>query len=468
MADYTVQHVHVAFAGAGSGTGELTWGQRAAWRVFAADGEAKTLGGVVPAPSTATVERVADGLRFVVGRHQALRTRLRFQPDGDVRQEVATSGEVPLEVVDAADGADPAAVADQVRRRLQTEPFDYERDWPVRMAVVRHGGTLTHTVAVYLQTALDALGLTALTLDLQAYRSGAPVQPVTAIQPLELAAKQLERAALRQSEASLRQMESVLRAAPMHRWPEPVDPGPPVWDTLCFRSPALAQAVAAVARRRGMDTSPILLGAYALGLAEVTGVNPVAVMLAVSNRFRPRMATSVSPLAQVAGCLLDVAGATLDEVVGRAWQAAMSAYKHAYYDPVERFEVARRLGATRGGPRDLSCYFNDRRTQGLRAVTAAGAGAAGDPADLVAEQRRTELRWHLQPGFPQEIAYLNVDQVPGAIELALTVNTRVLARPLVERLLRRLEDAAVGMALHPDTPTGVPAGAAQRPRAGAR
>lgn len=463
MIESTVEHVVVPFTGEGSGTGELTWGQRAAWRTFLADGEAKTLGGVVPLPPDTSVEKIAEALRFVVSRHQALRTRLRFGSDGDVTQEVFASGEVTLEVVDVPPGADAAAVAEEVRRRFVTDPFDYERDWPVRMAAVRQGGETTHTVAVYLQTSLDAHGLAVLARDLLSYFAGAPVEPVTAIQPLELALKQADRTARRQGEASLRHMEHVLTSVPLRRFPEPVEPGPPVWDTLRVRSPALAGAVAAVAARRGIDTSPILLGAYALGLAGETGVSPVAMLLAVSNRFRPRAATSVSPLAQVATCLLDVTDATMDELVGRAWQAAMSAYKHAYYHPAERFKVASRLGATAGGPRDLSCYFNDRRGQGIRL----DAGSEEPPAeigDLRAALAGTELTWRLEPGFPQEIAYLNVDEVAGAIALSLTVNTRVLSREATERVIRGMEDAAVAMALEPDRPTGLGA----RPRAGAR
>lgn len=460
MRESTVEHRVVPFAGEGSGTGELTWGQRAAWRTFIADGEAKTLGGVVAVPPDTPLDQVADALRFVVSRHQALRTRLRFGPDGDVTQEVSGSGEVTLEVVDVPPGAGAAEVAQQVRRRFVTDPFDYEQDWPVRMAAIRQGGQVTHTVAAYLQTALDAYGLAALTRDLLGYLSGAPVEPVTAIQPLELAAKQAGRTARRQNEASLRHMEHVLMSAPLRRFPEPAEPGPPEWDTLVVRSPALALAVPMVAARRGIDSSPILLGAYALGLAEVTGVSPVAMLMAVSNRFRPRAAESVSPMAQVATCLIDVADGTLDDVVGRAWQAAMSAYKHAYFHPAERFALAQRLGATAGGPRDLSCYFNDRRGRGI--TPGAGDGPAVPVTfDLTEAQRHIELHWQREPGFPQEIAYLNVDEVPGAIELALTVDTRVLTREATERLVRAIEAAAVGMVQEPDRPTGIRAARAE-------
>ena len=341
------------------------------------------------------------------------------------------------------------------RRRFVSDPFDYGRDWPVRMAAVTRDGAVTHTVAVYLQTSLDAHGLNALVRDLMAYHSGGPVEPVTAIQPLELAAKQGTPAARRQSEASLRHFRAVLAGTPLHRFPEPVEPGPPDWDTLRFRSPALRRAVEAVAARHGIDTSPVLLGAYSLGMARVTGVSPVAMMLAVSNRFRPRMAGSVSPVAQVASCLIDVSDTTVGELVGRAWQAAMSAYKHAYYHPVARMEMARAVGAGRGGPYDLSCYFNDRRGQGVRLDSGGQQPAPVGDEDLDTARARTELVWDRQPGFPQEIAYLNVDEVPGAIELALTVDVRRLTRPATERLLRGMEEVAVAMVLAPGTPTGI-------------
>jgi hypothetical protein len=451
-----VERVRVEFAGEGSGEGELTWGQRAAWRTFVADGEAKLLGGVVRVPPTSTVERVADSLRFVMSRHQALRTRLRFGPDGEPRQVVDAAGAIDLEVVDVPAGQDADEAAERVRRRLVTTPFDYERDWPVRMAMLRQDGRTTHTVAVYLQTSLDAYGLAALTRDLLGYLAGAPLAPVTAIQPLELAAKQGQPTARRQGEASLRHMEQVLRSVPLRRFPESTRPGEPDWDTLHVRSTALAAAVGAVAARRGIDTSPVLLGAYAVGLASVTGVSPVAMLVAVSNRFRPRAADSVSPLAQVATVLVDVADTSLDEVVGRAWQAAMSAYKHAYYPPAERTARARELGATRGGPRDLSCYFNDRRGQG---VPLGEAEAAPPPADLRAALAGTELVWRREPGFPQEIAYLNVDEGPGEIRLGLTVDTTVLSRPATERLVRAMEEAAVDLVLDPGRPTGIGAAA---------
>jgi condensation domain-containing protein len=456
------EHVLVAFAGEGSGRGELSWGQRGVWRTIVADGEAKTLGGVVAIPGGSTVENMVGSLRFVLGRHQSLRTKLRLGPDGRVGQEVFARGELRLEIVDVPAGQDAGAVAAAVQRRLKTDPFDYENDWPVRAAAIRQDGAVTHTVVVYLHTSLDAQGLTVLIRDLAGHLAGAEPEPVTAMHPLELAGRQGTPAAQRQSRASLQHMENVLRAVPAGAW-TPTGADTDEHDTLYYWSPRLSLAVAAVADRQGIDTSPILLGAYALSLARETGVNPMAVQLAVSNRFRPRLGGTVAPLAQVAPCLLDLAGTTLAGVVGRAWRGAMSAYKHAYYNPADRSELVRRLTAEIGPQADLFVFFNDRRGQDR------SAPPVPDPARLPSEldglRDRGTARWDLMAGPMLESLYLDVDERDGALELTLTADLRILTRAGAERVLRGTEEVAVRMALEPDAPSGVAAGAAAEPAA---
>jgi hypothetical protein len=459
------EHVLVAFAGEGSGRGELSWGQRGVWRSIVADGEAKTMGGMVAIPGGTTVERMAGSLRFVLARHQSLRTKLRLGPDGRVGQEVFDRGELVLEIVDVPAGEDADAVAAAVQRRLQTDPFDYEQDWPVRAAAVRQDGVITHTVVVYLHTSLDALGLAVLIRDLAGHLAGAEPEPVTAMQPLELAARQGTPAAQRQSRASLRHMEGVLRAAPAGAW-TPTGADTDEHDTLYYRSPRLSLAVAAIAERHGIDTSPVLLGAYTLSLARVSGVNPLAVQLAVSNRFRPRLAGTVAPLAQVAPCLLDLSGTTLAGVVGRAWRGAMSAYKHAYYDPAGRSELVARLIEEVGPQADLFVFFNDRRGQDRAVVPVPEESRL--PSELDGLRERSSVRWDLLAGPMLESLYLDVDEREGALELVLTVDLRILTRADAERVLRGTEDVAVGMALDPAAPSDVAAVPSAEPSVAAR
>ncbi|HST65280.1 MAG TPA: condensation domain-containing protein [Mycobacteriales bacterium] len=452
------EHVLVTFAGEGSGRGELSWGQRGVWRTITADGEAKTMGGVVAIPGGSTVDKMAGSLRFVLGRHQSLRTKLRPRPDGTAGQEVFAGGELAMEIVDVPAGEDAGAVAAAVQRRLKTDPFDYANDWPVRAAAIRQDGLVTHAVVIYLHTSLDAQGLTVLIRDLSGHLAGVEPEPVTAMQPLELADRQGTPAVQRQSQASLRHMENVLRAVPAGAW-TPTGADTDEHDTLYYWSPRLALAVAAVAERHGIDTSPVVLGAYALSLARETGVDPLAVQIAVSNRFRPRLAGTVAPLAQVAPCLLELSGTTLAGVVGRAWRGAMTAYKHAYYDPAGRSELVARLTAEIGPQADLFVFFNDRRGQDR--VSTPVPDPVLLPSTLDGLRPRSTARWDLMAGPMLESLYLDVDDRDGALELTYTVDLRILSRAGAERVLRGAEDIAVAMALEPDAPSGVPARAAE-------
>jgi hypothetical protein len=133
----------VRFDGDGSGTAELSWGQKEIWSVMAATDSSLPMGGVRALSPGQTVAGAADRLRFIMGRHQSLRTRLRFGPAGQIEQVVHASGEIELEVADAGD-SDPGEVAAAVAARYKARKFDLEGEWPIRMAVVTHRGAATH------------------------------------------------------------------------------------------------------------------------------------------------------------------------------------------------------------------------------------------------------------------------------------------------------------------------------------
>lgn len=383
----------VPFAGDGSGVGELTWGQLAIWRSMWATGMSLSLGGVQPLPPGVTVDDAVAALVFMMERHQSLRTRLELGPDGSARQSVSASGEVPLEVVDVPDDADPAAaaaIAAAVCDRYLGQNFDYCHEWPIRTAVVRHRGQATHSVAAYSHLAVDAHGLYALMADLLTAgplaAPNGPPPPVTALQPLEQAQRQRTPAARQQSNASLRYWESILRSIEPRRFTESTDKREPRYWELRYTSPAAHLAALSIAARNRVGTGPVLLAAFAIALARVTGINPVVVQTAISNRFRPGLADSVSPLTQSSLCVLDVADCTFDEVATQAGRASLRAARHAYYDPVACDELIAQVSRERGIPIDVDCHFNDRRrpAEQMRVRSApdaaTGPGTAGPSA----------------------------------------------------------------------------------------
>jgi len=459
------EHVRVTFHGEGSGVDDLTWGQLGLWQAIAADGISRTMAGVDPLPPGTSVETAAETLRFVMSRHQSLRSRLRFDGGPLPKQVCFTSGETTLEVVDAGD-ADPAEVADQVRERYQGTNFDYENEWPVRMAVVRKDGELTHAVVVYLHLVIDANGLSALLSDLRHMTPGweRTAPPVTAAPPLEQAQRQRGTAALRQGAASLRHLENVMRTVPISRFGEPLHDGEPTYRMIRFHSPATHLATQVVAARNGINTSPVLLAGFAVALARFNGRTPVMAMLMVSNRFRPGLGDSVSAVAQISPYMIDVADTTLNEAVVRASHSAMNAYKHAYYNPYEQDDVVDAINRERGAEVDFSCFYNDRRQQARE--------SDGGPLPTQ-EQIREALplsthHWEDEIGMPRQKLYLHVDDPRDAIEFTMSADDRFLSPDDMIALVRGMEAVAVEAALDPLAPTGVTAFATAAVGGGAR
>ncbi len=445
------ERIFVPFEGEGSGVEELTWGQQQIWAAMRDQGSSLNNGGVEPVPDGRTVEDLAADLSFIVSRNQSFRTRLRLNADGRPQQVVARSGEVPMEIVDAGD-ADPADIAGVIFDGYVKTNFDYANEWPIRQAVVLRGGVPALLVAVVCHLVIDGFGFAALLADLAARDpvTGLATGPPAPMQPLEQARWQRTQAARRQSAAALRYWERQLRAIPAPRFAESADKREPRYWQAYYDSPATDLAARMVAARTQLDTSPVLLAAFAVALARVTGNNPVVTQVVVSNRFRPGFAATVSPLTQVGLCVIDVAGITFDQAVARAWRSALGAYKHAYYDPARLDQLVAMAG--RDWREDvLSCYVNDRRVLHRPEM--------GDPVPTEQELRaalpRSKLRWGYRRDQPDAKLFFFVNDVPDTGSYELCVDTHFMSPADLEACLLGLEAAVVGAAFDPAAVTGI-------------
>ena len=441
--------VMVEFKGDGGGTGELTWGQRDMWMSMRRTTHTMNIGGAMGLPPGTTVDDMTATLRFLVSRHPALRTRLKFFGGAEFPlQEVSESGSVGLTVVDAEDDpdGDPASAAERLRAEFEAKPFDHAAEWPVRMGVIRSGATLSHVVVQYSHMVIDGGGIAALGRDLSRKDTGEP--PAPGFTPLELVSWQRSAAGLRQNEKSLRHWESQLRRIPRETYlGGPVEPR--FWELLCY-SPALHLALQAIAARTGADTGHALLAAYAVAIARVSGVSPSATHVVVSNRFRPLLGDAVTQLTQRGICVIDVAGCSFDEVVTRAWKASTAASLHSYCDPVPRDSlVAQILPGL-----DLSNFINDRRVP-------SAAACELSPASLREALDRTVRRWDRKQSAYNGRLFLQVDSRPDinapgraaeagagepAVYYAIWADSHYLAPAAVEAFAAELEAAAVGAA----------------------
>lgn len=446
-----VERILVPFEGDGSGVDGLGWGQQQLWQAMVETNSSMGMGAVVPAPPGRTAEDYAAELKFFMSRYQAMRTRLRFDADGRVSQVVSSSGEASVEVIDV--DTDPAQAGEAVLARWRDTNYDYVNEWPMRMAVVRHLGVVTHVVVMLCHLAADGVGVGVMMRELSERdpETGQPKAPYDAMQPLDLVRWQRSPAAQRQTGAAMRFWETQLRSIPARRFGDPAESGEQRYWQICWSSPAMYMAVQTVAARANVDAAPVLLGAFAVGLARVTGANPFVAQAIVNNRFRPGLADVVTPLNQNGLCVIDVADITVVEAVDRARRASMSGSKYAYYDPATRDELITRICQERGEQIDLSCFFNDRRMQARQE----------SPESLPTEDEvraalpRSALLWETTLKTFNEKLMVNIDDVTDTVQITAEVDTHYLPLDDLKALMREMEAVAVEAAFDSNATTRV-------------
>jgi hypothetical protein len=450
------------FSGEGSGIAGLTWGQQAIWRAFEVCGQPIWLTGITQVPAGMSVQDLADRMTYQMNRHQSLRTRLIVTDDAPVKQVVAASGELELNIVDAGDDDDPYQVATAIETGWAEGDghYDFATAWPVRVTIVRHRGVPVYQVRALSHIVADSFGVLALRRDLagRAPVTGDPPGPVTAMQPLEETRWQASPAGQRHNERTEQYWQRLLRAIPARRFPEPADKPQARYCRFHFDSRAAHLAIQVIAARTEFGTSPVLLAALAVGMARASGVNPLVPRLYVSNRFRPRLADAVSPIAQTCPLVIDVAGATFDGAVRRAYYSSLSAYKHAYFEPVKIRELVAAVSAERGEQLDVDFVCNDIRLPSRREVTDSPVGRH----DIETALPLTTLTCEERPSAEDLCNFTFHDSeaithqgVPPTIRATVLIDDHYVPRSQVSRCLREMEASLVSAAFDPYATTGV-------------
>ena len=452
----------VRFAGAGSGVAPLTWGQKAIWQDMLDSGNQFSMGGMAALPEGSTVADAAALLSGLMSGHAALRMQLRTDGDGQVSQEIAKSGETFLDILTLPDDADTDEAERFAVDLMDTWPeerFDFQRDWPVRMAVILHRGTCVCVVWVLSHLAADGGGHLLFLADLLAAQEAgvAPEQPGRA-QIVDIARNEQTPELRRSSSRTMRYWESQLRAIPAQTFGErglrpEHQPEHRYWQAR-FRSPAAHLAMLAIARRTGTDASRVALALIVTAIARTAGANPLTIKFMINNRFRAGMADVIAPVAQLSPVTIDVADTTVDEVVARARSASLTAGMRAYYDPDDLRELMARLDAERGYPAAITCRVNDQRAMVMRAE------GNGEAAEVSAEQiskrlPESTLTWIGPKEHMHEQANILIQNEPDVLALYILWDRWSLPDEQVEALLRAVEDVAVEAAFDPSAPTKV-------------
>ena len=448
----------VQFAGAEAGTEPLTWGQKAILQDMQETGNQFSMQGRVDLLEGSTIADAAARVNGLLVRHAALRMRLGAGQAGRPCQEVAGSGQFGLDILtfpDDADRADVARYRDHLWTTWPLERFDFHRDWPLRAAVLRHRGACLHLVWVLSHLVADGGGILLLLADLLADETGTAKDPRHP-NVLDIARSE-QTSQLRQlSSRTMRYWESQLMHISPQTFGGPAGPhgqaGQRYWQAR-FSSTAAHLAMLAISRRTGTDASRVTLAVIATAIGRATGMHPLTIKVMANNRFRPGMADVIAPIAQNSVVTIDVADASVDEVVARARAAALTAGMRAYYDPDDLREVTARLDAERGYPASVTCRVNDQRAMIMRSDAEADL-------ELTREQVRrrlaeTSLTWLGPRENMHEQVLILVENRPDVVSLHMMWELSCLTNGQVEALLRSVEDVAVEAAFDPDAPTKV-------------
>jgi hypothetical protein len=455
----------VPFTGAPAGTEALSWGQKAIYRDIQDNRHQFSMGGRAVLPRASTAEDAAALLSGLMGRHAALRMRLRTDRAGRPCQEIAGSGQAGLDILTLPDDADPGQCAAGLADTWPLVPFDFQRDWPLRMAVLRHRGACVHVVWALSHLAADGGGHVLLLEDLIAHElAGRAASGPQRVQLPEVARSEQGPQLRQVSSRAMRHWEAALRAIPALTFGEPARPEGQAgsrYRRVRFCSPAAHLAMLAIARRTRADASRVTLAVIATALGRATGVAPLTLNVMVNNRFRPGLAGVIAPVAQNSVLTIDVTDSTVDEVVARARGAALTAGLRAYYDPDELSELTARLDTERGYPARVSCRVNDQRVMVMRADERDG------PGDVTPQQVRQQLPGTSLAGLDpldhlHDQAVIVVENQRDVLSLMVMYDSWSLREEQVGAFLHGVEEVAVQAAFDPAAPTQVGSAAAHR------
>jgi hypothetical protein len=305
-----------------SGIGALSYGQLSVWRDI--EGlprerwhEANTWSRW-SVPEGVGTERVRQALRALGTRHPSLHTIYDLADPASPRQ-LTTAFDVEI-----SEGGGTAAMVAE----LQARPFDLREDFGWRARIVTEGGRPTDVILVRHHMVADGWCDGVLEQDLRAFlRDPAPE---TATGPLDLAAWQHSEQQERARAAAAAHWEKVFTFGAGNGFPGADPSGAGALQSTLRSRVAHAHATELAARTQ-TSLSSVVLAAYTLAVARVTGVDRLVAQSMCANRFHLQWRQVVTSMNQWTAAPL-IAVDDLEQHISRVHRAAMAAYRHGMYN----------------------------------------------------------------------------------------------------------------------------------------
>jgi hypothetical protein len=441
--------IDLAFAGANGGTFPATWSQRELWWTINhhKPGGFYQLWQTFDLPESWPLDAVIDLLRFLVIRHQALRSKVRLDDEGRLWQVIAASGSLPVQVEDVPYRADIAEFTTRLRKEyLAVEP-DLQQEFPLKLAIITSNGQPRSALLVCSHAVLDSGSLPILqnevgTLIARKLDQKEKVLRPVAHRPEDQAREEGLESARRITQKSLAYWRSVLMDSPPGLFSEVEAGRAPLW-IGSLTSRAMGEAESALVREAGLASSALYLGATCCVLASVTGKSRMTFRLPAGNRPGVMHRNFVGAVAQHAILNIELIPVSFYELIRLLERRLSLACSRTRYDPDELRQVIREVAAIRGADLDLTYLFNDLRPETRRqAQRHLRAGSSSSMPE-------SAVSWDLLHTANSDIkirARIGVSAADGDPVLDLAADESCMTRPEIERSLRAIETLIVNAA----------------------
>lgn len=308
-------------------TGRLSYGQLSVWRDIEglprdrwheANGWTRW-----PLPDGLDVARVRRALRALGARHPSLRTTYDLTDPAAPRQ-VLTAGAEP-EVTEREVHGDVVAEATELVGR----PFDLRGEVGWRARIGTSGGRPVDVLFVKHHMAADGWCGDVLEGDFRTLLRDPEALPVAA-GPLDLATWQYGPQQERSRAAGLAYWQKVAGFGPGNAFAATGTAGDGALRCAIRSHRAYTRGLELAARTR-TSLSSVVLAAYTMAVAQVTGHAEVATQLMCANRFSPQWRDVVTSMNQWATAPLTAVD-DLGAQAGQVHRAVLTAYRYGSYD----------------------------------------------------------------------------------------------------------------------------------------
>ncbi len=415
-------------------TSRLTFGQLSLWRSIEhftpEQMRGVNLRQVWPLPDGVTAADVRDALEALVERHEAMRTRYRFEAGHDLAQLVWAPEPLVLDEQDG--GTDAAALARQVSNEIGDELFDLAVDMPWRARLITSAGRPAYlAVSVHHITAdgWSMLRLGTEFLDLLAGKDlGDPAPTCRA-----LAEEQHSDAWADRRASAVEYWRRVLAEEPER--PEELGADARTrWATL--RSVSLLRDAHLLAEQIRIPLPSVVFAAYAAALHERTGRDAHLVALFAGNRLDPTWRNLVTSMNQLAPMVVRrVDGEDLPTCARRLHWESVRSLRHGIFDVDEVADAVREYGKNGvGGGFRYFYNFRDMPQVAIPPVVVGDSGEGDWRVETSSSERNNQSPFYLRAHAGDELVL--------SLQETTSVDDFETVRRFVVTMAEQLRDAA--------------------------